>query len=160
MTRSARGGTPSTTRPPAARSAAKKGLGVVAAAALLAVGGVARADVDAVAHLPVQHDGRVMAFDTLAREAVWHVTGKRTWQGEEPVATVLRWTSNPQAGANEPVVKIGSEEIAFAAGLSRSATYASFDQLVRSRAVLELLQRAREAAGARRAHGAPVHADE
>jgi cytochrome c-type biogenesis protein CcsB len=59
---------------------------------------------------------------------------------------VTRWTANPQAAAQEPIVKIGSPELAFAAGLSRSSKYASFDQLVGSKAVLDLMDRAREAA--------------
>ena len=36
------------------------------------------------ARLPVQHDGRVMPLDTLAREAVWNVTGKRSVLGSRP----------------------------------------------------------------------------
>ena len=49
------------------------------------------ADVEALRRLPVQHDGRVMPLDTLAREAVWNVTGRRSVWGVDPVAMALGW---------------------------------------------------------------------
>ena len=58
--------------------------------------------------LPVQHDGRVMPLDTLAREAVWKVTGFARWQGQDPVSTVLGWTFDPNTAANAPVVDLAA----------------------------------------------------
>jgi cytochrome c-type biogenesis protein CcsB len=127
-----------------------RGVGVAASvAAVLAAAAPARAadPADAIARLPVQHDGRVMALDTLAREAVWRVTGRKAWNGEPPVETVTRWMTDPAAATREPVVKLGSAELAATAGVP-GATHASFDQLVRSRAVLQLFDEARRAAAA------------
>jgi cytochrome c-type biogenesis protein CcsB len=90
--------------------------------------------------LPVQHDGRVMPLDTLAREAVWTVTGSRTWQGQDPVATVLGWTFDPNTAANAPVVKISSD-LAAAGGFA-GASHVSFMQCVQNRAIMQLMQQA------------------
>ncbi len=100
---------------------------------------------DVLRRLPVQNDGRVMPLDTLAHETVWNVTGSHAWNGEDPVATFAGWYLDPQAAANAPVVQLGSAEIARAAGLDPSAKHASFEQLVGSRKVMQLLQAARNA---------------
>ena len=92
--------------------------------------------------LPVQHDGRVMPLDTLARQAVFEVTGEKgSFQGYDPVAMVLGWSFDAQAWAGEPVVRIGSPHLAEAAGLP-GARYASFRTLLASDRVRELIQRA------------------
>ena len=58
--------------------------------------------------LPVQHDGRVMPLDTLAREAVWNVSGQRDWGGLDPVALVVDWSVDPFRWAREPMVRVRS----------------------------------------------------
>jgi hypothetical protein len=62
--------------------------------------------------VPVQHDGRVMPLDTLAREAVWRVTGKHRWQGLDPVTVALGWSFAPAAWSQEPIVPLGSRALA------------------------------------------------
>ncbi len=59
------------------------------------------ADVEALRRLPVQHDGRVMPLDTLAREAVWNVTGKRSVWGVDPVGDGPRLGLRPP-GLDDP----------------------------------------------------------
>lgn len=103
----------------------------------------ARADV--LRALPVQHDGRVMPLDTLAREAVWNVTGRRAWAGQDPVITVLGWTFDPQSAAMDPVVKLGSPALAAAAGLPPATTHVSFVQAVRNPTILKFIQDAHDA---------------
>ena len=130
---------------------------LAAAVAVLALGGAARAETvsgtvletgsQTLRRLPVQHDGRVMPLDTLAREAVWNVTGSRAY---DELAMVLQWTFDPQAGANAPVVKIGSAELAQVAGLPRGATHASFAQLASSKPLLQVMDDARKAAAENR----------
>jgi ABC-type transport system involved in cytochrome c biogenesis permease subunit len=94
--------------------------------------------------LPVQHDGRTMPLDTLAREVVWSVTGSSTWQGQEPVATFLGWTLDPNAAAGVPVIRLDSRDLAREIGLPAS-THLSFVQIVQNPKVLQLLQEARAA---------------
>ncbi len=134
-----------------AAAVASKSLGKAAALGIgvaLAMGTPAHAAdsvTESLKRLPVQHDGRVMPFDTLAREAVWNVTGQRSWNGADPVATVSSWTFDPRAAANAPVVEVGSSELASAIGLP-GATHASFVQLVSSPTVMQLVGKARQAA--------------
>ncbi len=72
------------------------------ALALLPLAASARAEgpanVESLKRLPVQHDGRVMPLDTLARETVWNVTGSHSWNGEDPAATFTGWLFDPQVG--------------------------------------------------------------
>jgi hypothetical protein len=85
------------TKPPALALIGRdalSGSGKAAAAILLALlAGTAQAatTADTLRRLPVQHDGRSMPLDTLAREAVWNVTGAYAWHGEDPVITVTGW---------------------------------------------------------------------
>ncbi len=82
--------------------------------------------------LPVQHDGRTMPFDTQAREAVRKVTGKTSWGGLDPVATVAGWTFDPEGWQQEQMVAVGGSEMAALAGLPAGTRWASFAQLLAS----------------------------
>jgi ABC-type transport system involved in cytochrome c biogenesis permease subunit len=122
------------------------GAGKAATALLLAAlagGAQAATPVDVMRRLPVQHDGRVMPLDTLAREAVWSVTGHYTWNGEDPVTTATGWLFDPQAAGNAAVVALGSADLAEQLGWARSATHASFAQIVRNPKALQLMEAAR-----------------
>jgi hypothetical protein len=46
--------------------------------------------VETLRRLPVQHDGRVMPLDTLAREAVKNITGSSSLHGEDQVETIAQ----------------------------------------------------------------------
>lgn len=122
-------------------------VGRTAMAALFLLGGTLQASptADALRRLPVQHDGRVMPFDTLARETVWTVTGASTWRGEDPVDTVSVWLFNPNTGAESPMVLVGSEALAKALDFPAATTHASFVQFVRNPKLGALLQAARQA---------------
>jgi cytochrome c-type biogenesis protein CcsB len=83
--------------------------------------------------LPVQHDGRTMPFDTVAREGVWRVTGSSGgFWGADAATLALAWSFHPEAWASQPVVKLGSEELALAVGLPATASHASFREVVSS----------------------------
>jgi cytochrome c-type biogenesis protein CcsB len=102
------------------------------------------ADLEALRRLPVQHDGRTMPFDTLAREVVWNVTGARAWHGQDPVETVAAWLADPAAAGSAPVIAIESGDLAAAVGLP-GARYAPFVQLAQSRGFSELAAQVRTA---------------
>ncbi|HEX8908754.1 MAG TPA: cytochrome c biogenesis protein CcsA [Anaeromyxobacteraceae bacterium] len=128
----------------AKEQAASPGRSKTAAAAALLVlvfAGPARAaapDLEALRRLPVQHDGRTMPFDTLARETVWNVTGARAWQGQDPVATLSGWMADPGAAASARVIDVGSSELAAAIGLP-GARQASLDEVARSAAFRQMM---------------------
>jgi len=95
--------------------------------------------------LPVQHDGRTMPFDTLARETVWTVTGSYFWKGEDPSASMADWLFDPKTAANSPFVKIDSKAFAEAIGLPAGTTHASFAQLVQNQALFAQIDAAHQA---------------
>ncbi|BDG07330.1 cytochrome c biogenesis protein CcsA [Anaeromyxobacter paludicola] len=135
-----------------AKKKALEALGALAALALLGVALPAHAadpGLEQLRRLPVQHDGRVMPLDTLAREQVVAVTGERAFQGSDPVQTVVSWWAEPQAAAQAPVVKLGHPDLAAAVG-APGMTHASFAQIVNSQAAMQLLDQAREAAASGR----------
>ncbi len=96
---------------------------------------------DALRALPVQHDGRVMPLDTLARETCWQVTGSTEWNGIDPVAMVLGWAFDPEGWAVEALVPIDSG-LAAAHGIRTRGGRASFDELVSNRSFMEMMQEA------------------
>jgi cytochrome c-type biogenesis protein CcsB len=126
-------------------SAAGRAAGAVALALLAGSASAAPSNpVDAMRRIPVQHDGRTMPLDTLAREAVWKITGQNSWNGEDPVATVTGWLFEPMKAAGAPLVKVGSADLAQAVGLAPSTTHASFVQLVQNQRVLQLFESAHQ----------------
>jgi cytochrome c-type biogenesis protein CcsB len=98
--------------------------------------------VEALRRLVVQHDGRAMPLDTLAREALREVAGRPDWQGHDPVAVVLGWTFDAAAWSEVPMVRVGRPELLALAGLP-GASRVSFGELVRSRPLGELTAAAR-----------------
>jgi cytochrome c-type biogenesis protein CcsB len=105
----------------------------------------ASADVEALRRLPVQHDGRVMPLDTLAREAVWNVTGKRSVWGVDPVAMALGWALEPQAWVIQPIVPVKDARLAAEIGLPAGTRWSSFQALARSERLNQLMDAARAA---------------
>lgn len=95
--------------------------------------------------MPVQHDGRVMPLDTMARESVLDVTGKRSWAGQPPVATALGWAFDASAWADSPIIKIGSKDLAAALNVP-GRTHISFNEGVGTPALRTLVDEGRRQA--------------
>ncbi len=129
------------------RSAALAVAGLVASVAGgSAVAGVVDAPTaDRLRRVPVQHDGRVMPLDTVAREAVWSVTGKRTWQGIDETALVLDWAFDQRRWETERIVKLGGDRLAAAIGYPPGTKYAAFGDLARNATLRDLVTKAQEA---------------
>ncbi len=96
--------------------------------------------------LPVQHDGRVMPLDTMARESVLEVTGKKKWAGTDQVATVLGWAFNSKAWADSPIIKIGSRDLAAALQFP-GHKHISFNGVIAAPAFRTLVDEGRRQAG-------------
>jgi cytochrome c-type biogenesis protein CcsB len=105
----------------------------------------APADVEALRRLPVQHDGRVMPLDTLAREAVWNVTGKRSVWGVDPVAMALGWALEPEAWVIQPIVPVKDDRLAAEIGLPPGTRWSSFQTLARNERLSQLMAAAQAA---------------
>jgi cytochrome c-type biogenesis protein CcsB len=105
-----------------------------------------RETVDRLRGLPVQYDGRVMPLDTFAREMTWEITGEWEWPGIDPVELVLACTFAPSEWAMYPLVRVGSEELASAAGLPPGTKHAAYDALAGNGPLLDLIRHARRTA--------------
>jgi ABC-type transport system involved in cytochrome c biogenesis permease subunit len=99
---------------------------VVRGAILIAAGGTivhARGeaapsmDVSAVRGVCVQHDGRYMPLDTLARDVVQSATGSALFEDHDPVVLLLAWTFAPESWADKPLITIRSKELRREIGL-------------------------------------------
>lgn len=119
-----------------------KHVAAVLALATAFAGSASAADsVEALRRLPVQHDGRVMPLDTLAREAVKAITGTSSLHGEDQVATIAQWLTVPASAAQLQVIRIPSQGFAAAIGLA-GQDFISFAQLVENSSALRLLSQA------------------
>jgi len=141
-------------REAAAMEARDSSAGRTALLALLLLCGAATASAagpaDMLRTLPVQHDGRVMPLDTLAREVVWNVTGSHAFQGQDPVVTVTQWLYSPEACAAAPVVSLGSKAFVKALDLPDGTTHASFMTILSNPKARELVLAARAEEEAKR----------
>jgi cytochrome c-type biogenesis protein CcsB len=125
------------------------GLGIGLFAGLLAAASARAASVPdpgtvaSLRRLPVQHDGRVMPLDTVARQAVLEVTGRRSLWGTDPVALVLGWAFDAANWEAEPVVRVGGDTLKQAIGLPAGTHRASFRELIQNQRLMRLAGEAR-----------------
>ncbi|NLE61732.1 MAG: hypothetical protein GX616_25535, partial [Planctomycetes bacterium] len=80
--------------------------------------------------IPVQHDGRWMPLDTLARDMVESVTGRIRWQGHDPVAMLLAWTFDSGTWMDQPLIEIRNAELRKALQLPPDQTVFSYNTLL------------------------------
>ena len=118
-------------------------LGLLGALLLSVPAQAATTGLEAIRALPVQHDGRIMPLDTLARETVRTVTGQRALNGADPLDTFLGWTVNPQIAFTQPSVEVGSKALAAAIGIP-GVRMASFQSLANNQALGQLVAQVRE----------------
>ncbi len=87
-------------------------------------------DLSTVRAIPVQHDGRFMPLDTLARDMVESITGKVRWQGHDPVALLLAWTFDAGTWMNQPLISISNAELRGELQLPADQTAFSYHMLL------------------------------
>lgn len=103
-------------------------------------------DFDAARSIPVQYEGRTMPLDTLAREVLWQVTGKRSWQGLDPVGLLLAWSWQGQEWINEPLVMVGFPQLQKQLGLAEDQKRFAYSQLSGNPKLMQLFSSADESA--------------
>ncbi len=101
--------------------------------------GAAALDLTVIAGLPVQHDGRWMPLDTLARDVVESTTGTVHFQGRDPVYHLLAWTFDPQTAMKTPVIPIKNAELRRELQLTESATWFSYDELMKHKPLQDII---------------------
>jgi ABC-type transport system involved in cytochrome c biogenesis permease subunit len=97
-------------------------------------------DLEVVRALPVQHDGRWMPLDTVARDLVESVTGEIRWEGHDPVAVLLAWTFDSGTWMNQPLISIANAELRSELKLPADQTIFSFHGLLRHEPLLQLMR--------------------
>ena len=141
-------------RKPAARPGRRAIAAGLLGAALLVPHGAVRAQsagaeavdpsvVRTIRRLPVQRDGRVMPFDTVAREAVWKVSGGTLPYGGA-IEEVLGWTFDPDRAADRLLIAVPASIVA-AAALPAGTRLATYRELTDNPRLLSLMQDARAA---------------
>lgn len=96
-------------------------------------------DLGVIRALPVQHDGRWMPLDTVARDLVREVTGESRFRGADPVVVLLAWTFDPRTWMQEPVIIIRNAELRVELGLPADKKVYSFVDLVGHEPLLKLM---------------------
>lgn len=96
-------------------------------------------DFSIVRAIPVQHDGRWMPLDTLARDMVESVTGTPRWQRHDPVALLLAWTFDSGRWMQQPLIEIGNTELRRELQLPADQTVFSYEMLLRHQRLRQLM---------------------
>jgi cytochrome c-type biogenesis protein CcsB len=97
-------------------------------------------DTSAIAAIPVQTEGRVAPFDTLARHSVAEVTGRERWQGHDPNVVILSWTFQPQRWVLDPLIKVEHEPLKQAVGLPVERRHFSLQELIACAGLQNLIE--------------------
>ncbi|MBC7387231.1 MAG: cytochrome c biogenesis protein CcsA [Cryobacterium sp.] len=61
--------------------------------------------------LPIQAGGRIKPFDSYARDLVLQITGRRTFEGWDPVELVLSWLADPKGWEDQRFILIGRKDV-------------------------------------------------
>ncbi len=99
-------------------------------------------NVDAIRALTVQHDGRYMPVDTLARDLVQSVTGTQRFENLDPVLVLLSWTFDADAWLDDPIIRINSAELRREIRLPESVEVFTYRQLTAHRYLHALVDEA------------------
>ena len=88
--------------------------------------------------LPVQHNGRVMPLDSLARQVVREVTGQGSYGKCNPTALLLAWTWLWPHWADEPMILVGNAELQEHIGLAVDRKRFAYSQLANNDVLMQL----------------------
>ncbi len=94
----------------------------------------------AVRAIPVQHGGRAMPLDTLARDVVEQVTGSSFFHGRDPVWWLLGWTFEPARWRSEPLITIRNAELRRELELPADRTIFAYAELMSHARLQTLIQ--------------------
>ncbi len=144
---SARESAPRESAPEQRRAGRGAGRKALLALFLLAGAGLAHGApvLDSVRRLPVQHDGRAMPLDTLARETVREITGASAWHGADPTASFTSWLFDPATASTLPLIKVGSRAFVRDLGLPEGTSHVSFMTLMQLPRLVQQVQAAHQA---------------
>lgn len=85
--------------------------------------------VQAIAKIPVQHNGRVKSFDLFARETLHLLSGKETWERKPASELFLNLLDNPEKIIDAACIRVDYLELKKQLGLSADKKYFSYNDL-------------------------------
>ncbi len=91
------------------------------------IAGVPIATADSLKRNPVVYNGRIVTFNTLARDVVTKLYGKPSYRGLTPEQTLLSLRLFPDRWKNEPLLKVKDKELCKKLGIK--GKYASLSDL-------------------------------
>lgn len=97
------------------------------AADAASIDGVPRETADSLKSQKVLYEGRVVCFNTLARDVVTKLYGKPSFRGLTPEQTILSLRLFPESWKDQPLLKIKDKDVRRALGIDGS--HASLSQL-------------------------------
>jgi len=103
--------------------------------------------------LPVQYEGRVLPFESYAREQILATTGKLQMKGQSPSETVLGWMANPSYASGVEIFSVGYEPLLKEVGLDLKKRKYNLDDLLATRKIMQL---ASESAQLKQQEGKPT----
>jgi ABC-type transport system involved in cytochrome c biogenesis permease subunit len=79
--------------------------------------------------VPIQNGGRLKPIDTFARETVFTITGRESFEGRTPLMNILGWMSDSEAARKAPVIDVSRQDVRRALDLP-DARWISADALL------------------------------
>jgi cytochrome c-type biogenesis protein CcsB len=106
--------------------------------------------------IPIQAGGRIKPFDSYARDLVLQITGRRTFDGWDPVELVLSWLSDPQAWDEKEFILINRGDVKRQLGLEEKRARFSPKELFIDSFMAEYANSMSKSVGGLSAQSAPI----
>jgi cytochrome c-type biogenesis protein CcsB len=106
--------------------------------------------------LPVQAGGRVKPFDSYARDIVLQITGRRTFDGWDPVELVVSWLTDPQGWERKEFILVNRADVKRQLGLPEGRSRYSPKELFIDSFLAEYAQSLGRSQGGMSAQATPI----
>lgn len=106
--------------------------------------------------IPVQAGGRVKPFDSYARDLVLQITGRRTFEGWDPVELVLAWLADPKGWEGKAFVLITRKDVKRQLGIDEERNRFSPKELLIDSFLAEYANSMGQGRGGISAQAAPI----
>ncbi|MBS1961651.1 MAG: cytochrome c biogenesis protein CcsA [Bdellovibrionales bacterium] len=106
--------------------------------------------------IPVQAGGRIKPFDSYARDLVLQITGRRTFEGWDPVELVLSWLADPKGWDSKQFILITRKDVKRQLGLDEDRNRFSPKELLIDSFLAEYANSMGGSRGGMSAQSAPI----
>jgi len=85
--------------------------------------------VEAMAKVPIQHNGRVKSFDLFARETLHLISGKETWERKPAAEFFLNLLEDPEKIIDQAIIRVDYLELKKQFGFPAEKKYFSYSEI-------------------------------